>query len=57
MLHSGEMPEKEPVANPVFFCPQCGRAVTDPLACGDCGALICRICGTPLESSEELAMG
>jgi hypothetical protein len=31
--------------------------VTDPLTCGDCGAVICRSCGTPLEAANELGMG
>ncbi|MGA7685481.1 MAG: hypothetical protein WCA58_10760 [Terriglobales bacterium] len=41
----------------VFYCAVCAAEVTDPLTCGDCSALICRRCGTPLESSDELAMG
>jgi hypothetical protein len=40
-----------------FYCPKCNRAVLDPLACGDCAALICRQCGTPLERVDELGMG
>jgi len=31
--------------------------VRDPLTCGDCSALICRRCGTPLESPDELGIG
>jgi len=31
--------------------------VADPLTCGDCSSVICRRCGTPLESPDELAMG
>ena len=31
--------------------------VTDPLTCGDCSAVICRRCGTPLESPDELGIG
>jgi len=42
---------------PLLYCPTCQREVTDPLTCGDCSAVICRVCGTPLESSDELAMG
>jgi hypothetical protein len=42
---------------PSFYCPKCAKPVTDPLACGDCGSLICRVCGTPLESPDELAIG
>jgi len=41
----------------VLYCPVCATEVTDPLTCGDCSAVICRRCGTPLESSDELAMG
>ena len=38
-------------------CPKCAQEVRDPLICGDCSAVICRRCGTPLESADELAMG
>jgi hypothetical protein len=40
-----------------LYCAVCAVEVTDPLTCGDCSAVICRRCGTPLESSDELAMG
>jgi hypothetical protein len=40
-----------------FYCPVCATQVNDPLTCGDCSAVICRRCGTPLESSDELGMG
>jgi len=40
-----------------LWCPDCARAVDDPLVCGDCSAVICRVCGTPLESPDELAFG
>jgi hypothetical protein len=40
-----------------FYCPSCARKVADPLVCGDCSAVICRACGTPLESADELVMG
>jgi hypothetical protein len=58
---SGNMigPEK-PAANAAsdaLYCPNCAREVTDPLTCGDCSAVICRVCGTPLESSADLGMG
>ena len=48
-----------PAAKPavVLYCAVCAAEVTDPLTCGDCSAVICRRCGTPLESSDELAMG
>ncbi len=45
-------------ANPEpLYCPKCAREVTDPLICGDCSAVICRQCGTPLEAPDELSMG
>jgi hypothetical protein len=47
-------PEQLPAA---LYCPVCAIEVNDPLTCGDCSAVICRRCGTPLESSDELAMG
>ncbi len=40
-----------------LYCPTCAREVNDPLTCGDCSAVICRVCGTPLESSDDLAFG
>jgi hypothetical protein len=53
---ASDTPEKEPSpAN--LWCPNCARAVSDPLVCGDCSAVICRVCGTPLESADELAFG
>jgi predicted phosphoribosyltransferase len=41
----------------VLYCPVCAVEVNDPLTCGDCSSVICRRCGTPLESPDELAMG
>ncbi|MGB6387625.1 MAG: hypothetical protein WBD25_19660 [Terriglobales bacterium] len=50
------MPEaKKPAV--ALYCPVCAVEVDDPLTCGDCLSVICRRCGTPLESSDELAMG
>jgi hypothetical protein len=40
-----------------LYCPTCAAEVKDPLTCGDCSAVICRVCGTPLESSADLGMG
>ncbi len=53
------MPENREGAGdpPVFYCPVCAREVTDPLTCGDCSAVICRVCGTPLEAADDLAIG
>lgn len=45
------------IASTLYYCPRCSFGVRDPLTCGDCSAVICRICGTPLESSEELGIG
>jgi ribosomal protein L37AE/L43A len=44
--------EREPL-----YCPACEAEVADPLVCGDCGAVICRKCGTPLEKIDELGIG
>jgi hypothetical protein len=47
-----------PVPQPgPLYCPNCAEEVTDPLTCGDCSAVICRRCGTPLESPDELGIG
>jgi len=46
-----------PQASDALYCPNCAREITDPLTCGDCSAVICRVCGTPLESSADLGMG
>jgi hypothetical protein len=40
-----------------LYCPVCAIEVADPLTCGDCSSVICRRCGTPLESPDELGMG
>jgi len=40
-----------------YYCPRCELPVADPLMCGDCSALICRQCGTPLERVDELGIG
>jgi primosomal protein N' len=43
--------EREPL-----FCPTCEVEAPKPLVCGDCGAVICRQCGTPLEKIDELGI-
>lgn len=40
-----------------LFCPECSQEVPNPLVCGDCGAVICPRCGTPLEKTDELGIG
>jgi hypothetical protein len=59
MLQYAAMPEPQasPSQPPLLYCPQCAREVGDPLTCGDCSAVICRVCGTPLESPDELGIG
>ena len=42
---------------PEFYCPTCAKPVPDPLVCGDCRAVICRTCGTPLERIDDLGIG
>jgi hypothetical protein len=50
------IPQQEP--DPAsLYCPNCAEEVNDPLTCGDCSSVICRRCGTPLESSDELGIG
>ncbi len=50
-------PEEAKTTQDSLWCPTCARAVDDPLVCGDCATVICRVCGTPLESPDELAFG
>ncbi len=57
LMDAAPNPPSEMKQAVVFYCAVCAAEVTDPLTCGDCSALICRRCGTPLESSDELAMG
>jgi hypothetical protein len=42
---------------PEFYCPTCAQPAPDPLVCGDCHAVICRVCGTPLERIDDLGIG
>ncbi len=50
-------PRKPEQKSDLLYCPNCAVEVTDPLTCGDCSAVICRRCGTPLESPDELGIG
>ncbi len=52
--HTAPASQKSPE---ILYCPVCAKEVQDPLTCGDCSSVICRRCGTPLESSDELGMG
>ena len=56
-VYIGWMPDSETETSADFYCPQCKKPVREPLVCGDCHALICRDCGTPLETVDELGMG
>jgi hypothetical protein len=49
-------PPPEPSPGPLY-CPNCAQEVKEPLTCGDCSAVICRRCGTPLENPDELGIG
>lgn len=51
------MPPEQQSSRALPYCPKCAKEVRDPLVCGDCASVICRVCGTPLESSDELAIG
>ena len=56
LMASNPLPPAEPSPE-LLYCPKCAVEVSDPLTCGDCSAVICRRCGTPLESADELGMG
>ncbi len=56
-MNSGSKFTPEPKAVFSYYCPQCNVAVTRPLVCGDCLAVICRECGSALEESGELGVG
>jgi hypothetical protein len=36
------------------YCPTCAREVDDPLTCGECSSVICRVCGTALRMPGDL---
>ena len=58
MPQSPDRPADQPQQQvSVLYCPICAREVVDPLICGDCAAVICRVCGTPLEMPEDLGIG
>ena len=56
MASRPQNPAPQPESS-LLYCPNCAQEVTDPLTCGDCSAVICRRCGTPLESPDELGIG
>ena len=49
--------EKASSDNVEFYCPHCQYPSGGSAVCGDCGSLICRKCGTPLERISELGIG
>ena len=53
------MPEPTESTRPAadFYCPACAKPAPDPMVCGDCHALICRVCGAPLERIDDLGIG
>jgi hypothetical protein len=51
------MPESQQQGGEHYYCPVCNQAVSDSLVCGDCMAVICRKCGTPLERVDDLGIG
>jgi hypothetical protein len=56
MASPPQNPTPQPGPGPLY-CPNCAEEVNDPLTCGDCSSVICRRCGTALESSDELGIG
>jgi len=57
MVSGDQMAESKDGEREPLYCPACEAEVTDPLVCGDCGGVICRKCGTPLEKIDELGIG
>ena len=58
MAQPPDQPSERPrPSSALLYCPNCAREVDDPLTCGDCSAVICRVCGTPLEMPEDLGIG
>jgi methionyl-tRNA synthetase len=57
MLLGERMAELKNGEHEPLYCPTCKEEVPDPLVCGDCAAVICRKCGTPLEKIDELGIG
>jgi endogenous inhibitor of DNA gyrase (YacG/DUF329 family) len=51
------MPDDQNSERADYYCPQCDKPVQGPLRCGDCGSLLCRECGTPVEQADELGIG
>jgi len=51
------MADIETEGTETLYCPNCETEIDKPLVCGDCAAVICRMCGTPLEKMDELGMG
>ncbi len=43
-------------ADSSFCCPKCVRGVNDPLTCGECSTMICRVCGTALRMPEDVEL-
>lgn len=57
LLRMAAQPDNPRPSPGPLYCPNCAKEVNDPLTCGDCSAVICRRCGTPLESPDELGIG
>ena len=51
-----EAPQSGESAPDALYCPNCA-AETRPVVCGDCRAVICAECGTPLERVDDLGIG
>jgi hypothetical protein len=56
-MHPENQPSPGSPESGHLWCAFCHRVVDDPLVCRDCSAVICRLCGSPLESADELAFG
>lgn len=57
MADKPEQKETPEAAEVEFYCVECRKEIAKPLVCGDCGAVICRDCGKPLERVDDLGIG
>jgi hypothetical protein len=46
--------QREAADPKLAYCPSCDREVDDPLTCGECSSVICRVCGTALRMPGDL---
>ena len=57
LVMAGDRSARAESAAPAGIGAKPKEPVKEPLMCGDCSAIICRECGTPLELVDELGIG